>query len=174
MKLAFDEEVGNDAIDLFRKTLSKRRHPQDISGYFAFAGQLLVPATPLVTKDKNTTLKGFTKKAIIYTAKKAGLKPKPSKRQKYVLRGWPGGGGNNVGGTLPAIGSKSQIGVTTTSPLKHSPPSRDKLDGDDDVSCEFIFACVYYLTASAISLKKFSFFSLSLSFYLASLLSLLV
>lgn len=57
MKLAFDEEVSSDSIDLFRKTLNKLRHPQDISSYFAFAGQLLVPTAPLVTKDKNTTLK---------------------------------------------------------------------------------------------------------------------
>lgn len=57
MKLAFDEEVSNDSIDHFRKTLSKLRHPQEIWGYFAFAGQQMVPAAPLVTKDKNTTLK---------------------------------------------------------------------------------------------------------------------
>jgi myotubularin-related protein 5/13 len=58
MKLAFDEEVSSDTIDLFRKSLSKMRHPQDISGYFAFAGQQLVPAQPLASaKDKNTTLK---------------------------------------------------------------------------------------------------------------------
>jgi len=58
MKLAFDEEVNSDTIDLFRKSLSKKRHPQDISEYFAFAGQQLVPAQPLVSsKDKNTTLK---------------------------------------------------------------------------------------------------------------------
>ncbi|OXA58822.1 Myotubularin-related protein 13 [Folsomia candida] len=128
MKLAFDEEVSSDSIDVFRKTLSKYRHPQDISGYFAFAGQQLVPTAPLVTKDKNTTLKGFTKKAIIYTAKKAGLKTKPSKRQKYELRSWSHGNG----GTLPAVGSKLQLPIGgVTSPLKHGPPSRENLDGDD-------------------------------------------
>lgn len=83
-------------------------------------------------------LRGFTKKAIIYTAKKAGLKPKPSKRQKYVLRNnWPlGNGVSGAGGTLPAaLGSKLQLSGAT-SPMKHSPPSRENLDGDD-VSCEF-------------------------------------
>jgi len=71
--------------------------------------------------------RGFTKKAINYTAKKAGLKPKPSKRQKYVLQSWTRGNG----GTLPAVNSKYALGT----PLKQSPPSRDNLDGDD-VSCE--------------------------------------
>ena len=53
------------------------------------------------------------------TAKKAGLKPKQSKRQKYVLRSWAQGNG----GTLPA--NTKYLG----SPSK-SPQSKD-MDGDD-------------------------------------------
>lgn len=87
---------------------------------------------PQLTSTSPCT-RGFTKKAINYTAKKAGLKPKPSKRQKYVLRSWPHGNG----GTLPALGTKLQNQTGgATSPMKNSPPSRENLDGDD-VSCEF-------------------------------------
>ncbi|CAL8081456.1 unnamed protein product [Orchesella dallaii] len=127
MKLAFDEEVSSDSIDTFRKLLNKYRHPNDIFHYFAFVGQLCNTITPLNTaKDKNTTLKGFTKKAIQMTAKRAGIKTKHSKRQKYVLRTWAQGNG----GTLPA--STKYLSSTPTSPNKLSPPSRDHhMDGDD-------------------------------------------
>jgi len=58
LKLAFDEEVTNEHIDLFRKTLHRLRHPNDIFGYFALSGQVVCAPAPLATiKDKNTTLK---------------------------------------------------------------------------------------------------------------------
>lgn len=130
MKLAFDEEVSSESIETFRKLLHKSRHPNDIFHYFAFVGQLYnTIMTPFPAKDKSTTIKGFTKKAIQMTAKKAGIKTKQSKRQKYVLRPWVQGSGG--GGTLPA--SAKYLGGMPTSPNKLSPPSRgaDNQDGDD-------------------------------------------
>lgn len=130
MKLAFDEEVTNENIDTFRKLLHKYRHPNDIFHYFAFVGQLYNTITPMTSaKDKSTTIKGFTKKAIQMTAKKAGIKTKHSKRQKYVLRTWAQG--NSGAGTLPA--NTKYMGGLPTSPNKLSPPSRgmDNQDGDD-------------------------------------------
>lgn len=61
------------------------------------------------------------------TAKKAGLKPKPSKRQKYVLRSWTQGNG----GTLPATTKYLNSPATKTS------PSKDGVDGDE-ISSEFL------------------------------------
>lgn len=130
MKLAFDEEVTSESIETFRKLLHKYRHPNDIFHYFAFVGQLYNTITPISSvKDKSTTIKGFTKKAIQMTAKKAGIKTKHSKRQKYVLRTWVQGASQS--GTLPA--NTKYLGGMPTSPNKLSPPSRgiDNLDGDD-------------------------------------------
>ncbi|XP_018572477.1 myotubularin-related protein 13 isoform X2 [Anoplophora glabripennis] len=87
MKLAFDEEVTAENIDTLRKLIHKIRHPPDVFHHFAFTGQVVVSQTPLhKNKEKNATLRGFAKKTLLKTARKAGFKQKSSsKRQKYVL-----------------------------------------------------------------------------------------
>ncbi|KAK9497874.1 hypothetical protein O3M35_003784 [Rhynocoris fuscipes] len=87
LKIAFDEEVSLESIEVFRKMIHKVRHPPHIFHHFAFSGHISVPQTPLQkNKEKNATLKGFAKKTLIKTARKAGFKQKTSsKRQKYVL-----------------------------------------------------------------------------------------
>ncbi|CAG9832784.1 unnamed protein product [Diabrotica balteata] len=87
MKFAFDEEVTAENVDTLRKLIHKVRHPPDIFHHFAFTGQVVVTQTPLhKNKEKNATLKGFAKKTLLKTARKAGFKQKSSsKRQKYVL-----------------------------------------------------------------------------------------
>lgn len=58
MKLAFDEHVSSESVEILRKLISKLRYPSDIYSYFAFAGHSIVPPVPVSTnKDKNTTLK---------------------------------------------------------------------------------------------------------------------
>ncbi|KAK4886969.1 hypothetical protein RN001_003240 [Aquatica leii] len=85
LKLAFDEEVTPENIDLLRKTIHKIRYPPDVFHHFAFTGQIVVAQTPLhKNKEKNATLRGFAKKTLLKTARKAGFKQK-DKRQKYVL-----------------------------------------------------------------------------------------
>lgn len=87
MKVAFDEEVTAESIECFRKLIHRVRHPPHIFHHFAFTGQVVVSQTPLHKgKEKNATLRGFAKKTLLKTARKAGFKQKTSsKRQKYVL-----------------------------------------------------------------------------------------
>ncbi|XP_063236434.1 myotubularin-related protein 13 [Bacillus rossius redtenbacheri] len=122
IKVAFDEEVISENIECFRKSVHRVRHPTDILDHFAFYGQGAVSQTPLHKgKEKNATLKGFAKKTLLKTARKAGFKPKASsKRQKYVL---------------PNMGSSSKY---LTSPGRMSLPPADPgdLGHDDDISVD--------------------------------------
>lgn len=106
LKVAFDEEVTNDQIEAFRKLLNKTRNPTDEFGHFAFTSQGIVPHTPLhKVKEKNATLKGFAKKTLMRTAKRAGFKKNSATKRKYVLSGVDfdeqsgGAGGSNAGET---------------------------------------------------------------------------
>lgn len=88
LKVAFDEEVTAEHIEIFRKLLNRARHPSDEFGHFAFASHGIVPHTPLhKVKEKNATLKGFAKKTLLRTAKRAGFKQKGATKRKYVLSG---------------------------------------------------------------------------------------
>lgn len=57
--MAFDEEVGSDSAELFRKQLHKLRYPPDIRGTFAFTlGSAHTPGRPpRVTKDKTPSFR---------------------------------------------------------------------------------------------------------------------
>lgn len=88
LKVAFDEEVTVENIEAFRKSINRARYPPHEFGYFAFASHGIVPITPMhKVKEKSTTLKGFAKKTLLRTAKRAGLKQKGVSRRKYVLSG---------------------------------------------------------------------------------------
>ncbi|XP_021707699.1 myotubularin-related protein 13 [Aedes aegypti] len=89
IKVAFDEEVIADAIEAFRKTIHRVRHPEDEFGHFAFATTHgITNPTPLhKVKEKNATLKDFAKKTLLRTAKKAGFKQKSTTKRKYILPG---------------------------------------------------------------------------------------
>ncbi|KAH8295337.1 hypothetical protein KR018_010093 [Drosophila ironensis] len=86
LKVAFDPEVTPEQIETFRKILSKARHPFDEFEYFAFQsyGTMLQGVAPLKTKEKYSTLKGFAKKTLLRTAKKAGFKQKQQTKRKLV------------------------------------------------------------------------------------------
>lgn len=114
LKVAFDEEVTNDQIEAFRKLLNKTRHPTDEFGHFAFSAQGIVPHAPLhKVKEKSATLKGFAKKTLMRTAKRAGFKQKSATKQKYVLSGVDfeeamtagGAAGAAAGGSGSIVGS---------------------------------------------------------------------
>ncbi|KAJ0172559.1 hypothetical protein K1T71_011698 [Dendrolimus kikuchii] len=83
IKVALDEEVSSELAEGFRKQLARLRHPDHPLLHFALAPRPVPP--PAHHQPKHHTLKGFAKKTLLKTARKAGLKPKPSKRQKYVL-----------------------------------------------------------------------------------------
>lgn len=80
IKIAFDEEVSVDTIEALRKLIGRYRYPADEFGFFAFAMAqgMVVPAPMHKVKEKNSTLKGFAKKTLLRTAKKAGFKQKVS------------------------------------------------------------------------------------------------
>ncbi|CAG9128764.1 unnamed protein product [Plutella xylostella] len=83
IKVALDEEVSSEQVDTFRKQLSRLRHPAETRLHFAYAGR---PPPPPPVAAKHSTLRGFAKKTLLKTARRAGLKPKQSiMRQKYVL-----------------------------------------------------------------------------------------
>ncbi|XP_026318048.1 myotubularin-related protein 13 isoform X2 [Hyposmocoma kahamanoa] len=83
IKVALDEEVSSEQAEAFRKQLARVRHPEHVTMHFALAPR--PGPKPSATVSKHNTLKGFAKKTLLKTARRAGLKPKPSKRQKYVL-----------------------------------------------------------------------------------------
>lgn len=88
IKIAFDEEVTAENIESFRKLLNRARHPPNEFGHFAFASHGIIAHTPShKVKEKNATLKGFAKKTLLRTAKRAGFKQKGVTRRKYVLSG---------------------------------------------------------------------------------------
>ncbi|KAM4676087.1 myotubularin-related protein 5-like [Discoglossus pictus] len=57
LRVAFDEEVPSEVVEIFRKHLHKLRYPQDVLGAFPFSAGLTLPhsAQPR-TKDKNPSL----------------------------------------------------------------------------------------------------------------------
>ncbi|XP_050355380.1 myotubularin-related protein 13 [Nymphalis io] len=83
IKVALDEEVSSEQAEAFRKAVARLRHPSHPLMHFALAPRAPPPAD--LAQPKHHTLKGFAKKTLLKTARRAGLKPKPSKRQKYVL-----------------------------------------------------------------------------------------
>ncbi|XP_039617539.1 myotubularin-related protein 5 isoform X3 [Polypterus senegalus] len=57
MKIAFDEEVSSDLVELFRKHLHKLRYPQQVQGTFAFTvGQSAKTLVETKSKEKNQSL----------------------------------------------------------------------------------------------------------------------
>lgn len=58
IKLAFDEEVSPENIELLRKLVHKARNPPHIFHHFAFSGQVIVaPTNHNKSKEKHATLK---------------------------------------------------------------------------------------------------------------------
>ncbi|KAL4713442.1 hypothetical protein ACJJTC_010427, partial [Scirpophaga incertulas] len=84
IKVALDDEVTGEQVEVFRKQLARLRHPPHPLMHFALAPRALQAPTAHHA-PKHHTLRGFAKKTLLKTARKAGLKPKQSKRQKYVL-----------------------------------------------------------------------------------------
>ncbi|XP_029438574.1 myotubularin-related protein 13 isoform X2 [Rhinatrema bivittatum] len=72
IKVAFDEEVSPEMVDVFKKQLVKSRYPLSIFCTFAFAAQQTAP--PLILpkqKEKNTSFRTLSK-TIVKGAKRAG------------------------------------------------------------------------------------------------------
>lgn len=58
IKVAFDEEVSSEMVEIFRKHLQRIRYPQSIFSFFAFAAGQTVPQLILPKqKERNTGLR---------------------------------------------------------------------------------------------------------------------
>jgi myotubularin-related protein 5/13 len=58
MKVAFDEEVGSENVETFRKLANKVRNPPSIFSTFAFTGHVSQQVANIhKDKEKNTTLR---------------------------------------------------------------------------------------------------------------------
>jgi len=58
MKIGFDEEVGEENVDQFRKSLLKARAPASVLETFAFSGASLIPVSvDQKRKEKYHTLR---------------------------------------------------------------------------------------------------------------------
>uniref|UniRef100_A0A673YFZ9 SET binding factor 2 n=1 Tax=Salmo trutta TaxID=8032 RepID=A0A673YFZ9_SALTR len=73
IKVAFDEEVSSEMVEIFRKHLQRIRYPQSIFSTFAFAAgqtapQLILPKQ----KERNTGFRTLSK-TIVKGAKRAGM-----------------------------------------------------------------------------------------------------
>ncbi|XP_040266287.1 myotubularin-related protein 13 isoform X2 [Bufo bufo] len=72
IRVAFDEEVSPEMVDLFKKQLMKFRYPVSIFSTFAFAaGQAAPPIILPKQKEKNTSFRTLSK-TIVKGAKRAG------------------------------------------------------------------------------------------------------
>ena len=58
MKVAFDEEVGSDNIEMFRKLVNRFRNPPTVFSTFAFTGHTIHASTQMQKgKEKNASLR---------------------------------------------------------------------------------------------------------------------
>lgn len=131
IKVAFDEEVTAENIESFRKLLNRTRHPPHEFGHFAFASHGFVVNTPLhKVKEKNATLKGFAKKTLMRTAKRAGFKQKNVSRRKYVLSGVDFDDASSMNDQNLAIGGNN---ISNSSAEHHHHSINDDDDSDDAV-----------------------------------------
>ncbi|XP_066556941.1 myotubularin-related protein 13 isoform X2 [Amia ocellicauda] len=72
IKVAFDEEVSSEMVEIFKKHLQRTRYPQSIFSTFAFAaGQTAPQHIVPKQKEKNTSFRTLSK-TIVKGAKKAG------------------------------------------------------------------------------------------------------
>ncbi|XP_058161744.1 myotubularin-related protein 13 isoform X4 [Dasypus novemcinctus] len=83
IKVAFDEEVSSEVVEIFKKQLMKFRYPQSIFSTFAFAAGQTTPQIILPKqKEKNTSFRTFSK-TIVKSAKRAG---KMTIGRQYLLK----------------------------------------------------------------------------------------
>ncbi|XP_062058601.1 myotubularin-related protein 5 isoform X3 [Lepus europaeus] len=88
LKMAFDEEVGSESAELFRKQLHKLRYPPDIRGTFAFTlGSAHTPGRPpRSAKDKGPSLRTLSRNLVKNAKKTIGRQHVT--RKKYSPPGW--------------------------------------------------------------------------------------
>uniref|UniRef100_A0A4W2DZR4 SET binding factor 1 n=1 Tax=Bos indicus x Bos taurus TaxID=30522 RepID=A0A4W2DZR4_BOBOX len=88
LKMAFDEEVGSDSAELFRKQLHKLRYPPDIRGTFALSlGSAHTPGRPpRANKDKGPSFRTLSRNLVKNAKKTIGRQYVT--RKKYNPPSW--------------------------------------------------------------------------------------
>ncbi|KAM4747939.1 myotubularin-related protein 5 [Rhinophrynus dorsalis] len=120
LRVAFDEEVPSEVSEIFRKHLHKLRFPQDVLGTFPFsAGLTLHHNTQPRTKDKNPSLKTFSKNLVKNAKKTMGRQYVT--RRKYSPPSWDQRGSQNSleqQGDDISLSEELERSTLTTSTLK--------------------------------------------------------
>ncbi|XP_055963058.1 myotubularin-related protein 5 isoform X2 [Sorex fumeus] len=106
LKMAFDEEVGSDSAELFRKQLHKLRYPADVRGTFALTlGSAHTPGRPpRIAKDKGPSLRTLSRN-LVKNAKKTMGRHYVT-RKKYSPPSW------EQRGQLPPEDPEDEISVS--------------------------------------------------------------
>ncbi|XP_058529089.1 myotubularin-related protein 5 isoform X2 [Ochotona princeps] len=105
LKMAFDEEVGSDSAELFRKQLHKLRFPPDIRGTFAFSlGGAHAPGRPPRTTKDKASLRTLSRNLVKNAKKTIGRQYVT--RKKYNPPGW------EPRGQSPAEDQEDEISVS--------------------------------------------------------------
>ncbi|XP_071075228.1 myotubularin-related protein 5 isoform X25 [Dasypus novemcinctus] len=88
LRMAFDEEVGSEGAELFRKQLHRLRYPPDIKGTFAFAsGATHTPGRPgRAAKDKGPSLRTLSRNLMKNAKRTIGRQH--ITRKKYSPPSW--------------------------------------------------------------------------------------
>ncbi|XP_022088215.1 myotubularin-related protein 13-like isoform X3 [Acanthaster planci] len=105
IKIAFDEEVGAEKVEAFRKNCVRYRYPQSLYQTFAFHGSTISPllSTQMKQKEKSATLRKFATKTFLKGKKAVGVgggsgssgghhhksKLGPQRKDRYVLPAEP-------------------------------------------------------------------------------------
>ncbi|XP_057364359.1 myotubularin-related protein 5 isoform X6 [Manis pentadactyla] len=106
LKMAFDEEVGSDSAELFRKQLQKLRYPPDLRGTFAFTlgSTHTVGRPPRTAKDKGPSLRTLSRNLVKNAKKTIGRQYVT--RKKYNPPSW------EHRGQLPSEDQEDEISVS--------------------------------------------------------------
>uniref|UniRef100_H9GCL9 Uncharacterized protein n=1 Tax=Anolis carolinensis TaxID=28377 RepID=H9GCL9_ANOCA len=93
LRIAFDEEVASESVEIFRKHLQKLRYPQHIADTFAFTvGQSIKPALQPKAKEKNPSLRTISKNLVKNAKRTIGRQY--ITRKKYTPPPWEHRGGS--------------------------------------------------------------------------------
>nr|XP_045374327.1 myotubularin-related protein 5 [Camelus bactrianus] len=123
LKMAFDEEVGSDSAELFRKQLHKLRYPPDIRGTFALTlGSAHTPGRPpRTTKDKGPSFRTLSRNLVKNAKKTIGRQYVT--RKKYNPPSWEHRGQTPTEDQEDEISVSEELEPSTLTPSSALKPS---------------------------------------------------
>ncbi|XP_032972830.1 myotubularin-related protein 5 isoform X1 [Rhinolophus ferrumequinum] len=123
LKMAFDEEVGSDSAELFRKQLHKLRYPPDVRDTFAFTlgSAHTTGQPPRATKDKGPSLRTLSRNLVKNAKKTIGRQYVT--RKKYHPPSWEHRGQPPPEDQEDAISVSEELEPSTLTPSLALKPS---------------------------------------------------